>query len=197
MLMEAKYKNKYSVSSIRLQNWDYASNAAYFVTICTHDRINYFGEITGGEMDLSNVGVLADVLWWEIVHHTRYVELDAFVVMPNHVHGIIILNKPMDISSSNRDGDNGRTVACNDSTIITTANDFNKQMSVISPKPESLPTIIRSYKSAVTYHCNRLGFSFKWQPKYYDHIIRDGVAFERIRNYILNNPANWKDDKFF
>ncbi len=187
--MEEKYKNKYRISSVRLKNWDYTSNAAYFITICTQDRINYFGEIVNNKMHLSNAGVLADVLWWEIVHHTKYVELDAFTVMPNHIHGIVIINKPKNVFNG------GRIVACNDSTTVK--NNVNAYMSSISPKPESLPTIIRSYKSAVTYHANRLSFEFKWQAKFHDHIIRDNTAFERIRNYIINNPKNWKDDKFY
>ncbi len=188
--MEEKYKNKYRISSVRLKNWDYSSNAAYFITICTQDRINFFGEIIKDEMHLSNVGVLADVLWWQIVHHTKYVELDAFIVMPNHIHGIVIINNPANVFD-------GRIVACNDSTIKNNANNLNAQMSSISPKPESLPTIIRSYKSAVTFHANRLSFDFKWQAKFHDHIIRDSASFDRIRNYIINNPKYWKDDKFY
>lgn len=80
-------------NSNRLQNWDYRWQAAYFITICTENRNHYFGEIKNGKMYLSNIGVLADIFWHEITHHTKNVKLSAFVVMPNHIHGIIELTE--------------------------------------------------------------------------------------------------------
>ncbi|MCB0846296.1 MAG: transposase, partial [Bacteroidetes bacterium] len=88
----SRYKNKYRVASARAQWWDYSWNGAYFITICTKNRRHYFGEIIDKQMELSHVGVLADVFWHEIKHHTHGVELDAFVVMPNHIHGILVLD---------------------------------------------------------------------------------------------------------
>jgi len=90
--MTDRYRNKYRASSIRLQNWDYGWNAAYFVTLCTHHRLHFFGEIADGKMRLSPVGILADVFWHEIKNHAQKVESGAFVVMPDHVHGVLILN---------------------------------------------------------------------------------------------------------
>ncbi len=87
------YKNKYRIASARLQTWDYASEGAYFITICTKDRIHYFGDVVNGKMILSNVGVIANLMWYEIVKHTKNIELGEFVVMPNHIHGILILNE--------------------------------------------------------------------------------------------------------
>ncbi|WP_259263047.1 transposase [Aquiflexum gelatinilyticum] len=92
--MAEKYKNKYRTESFRAKWWDYTWNAAYFVTICTLNRRHYFGKVSNGKMILSGAGVLADVFWYEIKNHHKYVELDAFVVMPNHIHGILIINKP-------------------------------------------------------------------------------------------------------
>ena len=86
------YRNKYRIPSARLQNWDYRWNANYFITICTAKQEHYFGNISDCIMQLSHVGVLADVFWCEIKNHAKNVELDAFVVMPNHVHGILVLN---------------------------------------------------------------------------------------------------------
>lgn len=91
-----KYKNKYRSASARAQWWDYAWQGAYFITICTADRRPYFGHIDHGKMKLSPVGAMADIFWHEIGNHARAVELDAFVVMPNHVHGILILNERSD-----------------------------------------------------------------------------------------------------
>ena len=87
-----KYQNRYRIPSTRLQNWDYGWNAIYFVTICTKNRRHFFGEITNGKMHLSPVGAIADVLWHELTNHFDNIELDAFVVMPNHIHGIIAIN---------------------------------------------------------------------------------------------------------
>ena len=89
-----KYLNKYRSESARAQWWDYGWNGAYFITICTADREHFFGEIKNGKMILSPTGVIADLLWHEITNHSKYVELGDFVVMPNHIHGILILNKP-------------------------------------------------------------------------------------------------------
>ncbi len=85
------YKNKYRIKSARLENWDYRWNAAYFITICTAHRRHYFGDIIKGRMEFSPVGVIADILWDKIVHHTSNVQLGNFVVMPNHLHGILFL----------------------------------------------------------------------------------------------------------
>ncbi len=86
-----KFKNKFRIASTRLQHWDYANEGAYYITICTKDRIHYFGEIKNGVMHYSPVGVIANVLWFEIKNHAKNVELGEFTVMPNHIHGIIIL----------------------------------------------------------------------------------------------------------
>lgn len=227
--MADKFKNKYRTESFRAKWWDYTWNAAYFVTICTLKRRHYFGKVSNGKMILSGAGVLADVFWHEIKNHHKYVELDAFVVMPNHIHGILIINKPeekrgeekndfgkkdqrMEENGKNysrnqdKDGDSSTVVACKDSTakrgftkkedspLIT---EFSQHMADISPKKDSLPSILRSYKSAVTKHANRMGFDFAWQSKYHDHIIRDEAAYQRIAKYIENNPSKWKEDGFF
>jgi putative transposase len=87
-----KFRNKYRVPSARAAWWDYGWNGAYFITICTKNRLHYFGTIENRKMTLANCGVLADVFWHEIPNHSNYVELGAFVVMPNHIHGILILD---------------------------------------------------------------------------------------------------------
>jgi len=87
-----KYQNKYRIGSARLKKWDYRNDATYFITICTQGRECFFGGITDGKMNLSAIGIIADVLWYEITNHAKNVELGAFVVMPNHIHGILILN---------------------------------------------------------------------------------------------------------
>ncbi|CAN5658778.1 transposase [soil metagenome] len=180
-----KYKNKYRTASARAQWWDYGADAAYFITICCKKRKHYFGNISDNKMHLSPAGILADVFWHEIKNHAKNVELDAFQVMPNHLHGILIL-----------DGNN----------IVETRHALPLQ---IQPTPtigqlrfqnqgsNTVSSIIGSYKSAVTKHANRLGLDFNWQYRFHDHIIRDDAEFLRIAHYIENNVETWGEDKFF
>jgi putative transposase len=102
-----KFMGKYRSESARLQSWNYAWDGAYFITICTKGRESYFGEIVNEKMQLSPVGVIADILWYEIKNHAKNVQLDEFVVMPNHIHGIIILNGNNNIDTVPVDGEIG------------------------------------------------------------------------------------------
>ncbi len=131
-------------------------------------------------MQLSGIRVIANVLWYEIKNHAKNVELDAFIVMPNHVHGIIILN-----------GNDNQTVDNAQPPTTIGQQRFQNQ------GKNTLSSIIGSYKSAVTKHCNRLGFNFAWQPRFYDHIIRDDASFQNISSYIQDNPLKWSMDKFY
>lgn len=101
--MSEKFKEKYRNESTRLQNWDYGSNVAYFITICTKDRKYYFDEIENDKMQISPAGAIAYVLWYEIKNHANNIELDEFVVMPNHVHGIIIIDNPLVVVGAGHD----------------------------------------------------------------------------------------------
>ena len=199
--MAEKFQNKYRTRSARCPNWDYSSNAAYFITICTQNRENYFGEIINQKMQLSQIGVIADILWHEIKNHTKNVDLDAFVVMPNHIHGILILNgENNNIKKTNNysvETLHATSLRNNTTPLNNTPPPPNETMSKISPKPGSVSTIVRSYKSAVTKHANRLGYTFAWQSRFHDHIIRNHRSFQQIREYIINNPVQWNKDKLF
>ncbi|ADB40499.1 transposase [Spirosoma linguale] len=94
-----RFQNKFRTQSTRADWWDYGWAGAYFITICTAERQHFFGEIHEGKLQLSNIGILADVFWHEIRRHAQQVELGTFVVMPNHVHGILILNEPGNIAN--------------------------------------------------------------------------------------------------
>ncbi|ASB50581.1 transposase [Alkalitalea saponilacus] len=239
--MADKFQNKYRIESTRLQNWDYGWNAAYFITICTKSRVHYFGDIVNSKVNLSGIGIIAEQLWYEIVNHVKNVELDEFVVMPNHIHGILILNgknkhdpknenidnidvgddvhRNYDIADCGDGLDNGRDDG-NGLDNVETRHALSLQcpqcpqcpptiQTFHPPQPptigqqrfqnqgkNTLSSIIGSYKSAVTRHVKRLGYDFSWQPRFYDHIIRDHDSFLRIRKYIVNNPAKWNEDTF-
>jgi REP element-mobilizing transposase RayT len=182
-----KYKNKYRIASSRAQWWNYSWNAAYFITICTKKRAHYFGEIIDKKMQLSNVGILADVFWHEAKHHAKNIELDAFVVMPNHIHGILILT--------------GHENEISNQPIVEKQSEEPTQKTIGQQRfqnqgKNSVSSIIGSYKAAVTKHANRLNLEFGWQTRFHDHIIRNEAQFERIANYIANNVGNWQEDTF-
>lgn len=222
--MSNHFQNKYRGDSIRLQNWDYRWAGSYFITICTKDRIHYFGEVQHGEMKLSQIGVIADLCWCEIKNHAKNIELEEFIIMPNHMHGIITINGNNEdknildkegkiIERKNQDkNENPNPVrsrhALNFAQPLTqpfTKSSIQQRHAFIqtigqkrfqNQGKNSLSSILGSYKSAVTKHARRLGFQFAWQPNYYEHIIRNQKAFENISNYIRNNPKKWGEDKF-
>ena len=177
------FKNKYRIESSRLKGWDYRTPGYYFVTICTENREHYFGQISGGSMHLSAVGEIAAQYWREIPLHHVNGELGEFVVMPNHVHGIVLIREY------------GETFRGGVATLRATSL-REPEKSEISPKAGSLSVIIRSYKSAVTKWKGLNGFNeFAWQVRFYDRIIRDEQSFQKIRAYIFDNPVNWELDK--
>ena len=207
-----KYKNKYRIASARLQHWDYRWSGAYFITICTQNREHFFGEIVDGKMQWSHVGIIANILWYQIPHHANNVELGKFIVMPNHIHGIVIINDNTDsgdVDSGDVDVETGHALSLrlrlqpsSQPPIEQSSNKTPIQPPTIDQQrfqnigKNSISSIVGSYKSAVTKHANRLGLVFQWQSRFHDHIIRDEQSFQKISEYIENNPTNWQDDKF-
>ena len=177
------FRNKYRNESSRLPGWDYRNAGTYFITIVTKNRFRYFGEIDNGYMHYSPIGSIAHVLWNEIEYHEKNgVQLGEMVVMPDHLHGIIIVpDTPVEIPP----------VGTLHATSLQSADHSSSNHSDISPKPGSVSTIVRSYKSAVSKYAHRLGFDFAWQPRFHDRIIRDEREFENITKYIRNNPRDW------
>ena len=201
--------------SIRLKGYDYTQQGAYFVTICTHQRNCLFGEIVDGEMKLNTNGEIARGSWLSIPRHFQNVELDEFVIMPNHLHGIILIVNNSEVEGevlANQDFLQSRSEVEGEALAIS--NDQNQQnlsrqcfaptvntgetIKINGTKPQSLAAIIQNYKSVSTRQINRINKaqgSVIWQRNYYEHIIRDEEALNNIRQYIFNNPINWVEDK--
>jgi len=194
------YLNKYRIETTRLPGWDYTSPGYYFITICIRDRLCVLGEIRNGKVHLTPAGIIAEKYWRVIPSHFPSAGLDAFIIMPNHMHGIIqIVETP----------DSGGSKPCHhppvetpDSGVSTTIDHFsvspdeskfkNKQW-----KPGSLGVIINQYKRICTIEIRKHLPSFQWQPRYYDHIIRTEEDLNRIREYIIFNPLKWTEDKYY
>ena len=179
-MSDDKYNNKYRIESTRAEWHDY-NGGTYFITICTKNREHFFGEIVDGEMVLSEIGLFADQAVNKTKHHNPYAEIPEYVIMPNHLHLIVI------ITSADR-----RDVPWRVST-----NDKNEMMQEIANKQGKLSTTIGGFKQAVTRFANEKQIDFAWQPRFHDHIIRDIDELNAIATYIENNVANWKDDEFY
>jgi REP-associated tyrosine transposase len=160
----------------RLKCHNYSHSGFYFVTICTKNRQNFFGEISNEKMVLSEIGKIVLRCWKEITRHVSGVSLDEFVIMPNHVHGIVCVDAFVTV---------GNRHAC--SLQLQTENQYQKR------NVQKLPVTIGSFKSSVTRMTNELypQNNFSWQKSYYDHVIRNEKATEKIRAYVLYNPLNW------
>lgn len=168
---------KHHRRSIRLKGYDYSQEGAYYVTIVSWRRDFLFGEIVNQEMMLSKRGQIADTCWREIPKHFPHVELGAYVIMPNHMHGIIVIN------------DDRRGAIYRAPTDDANIEKFGK------PVKGSLPTIIRTYKAAVTRLIGReLNETGIWQRNYYEHIIRDETDLQNKTDYIESNPLLWDED---
>ncbi len=216
------FRGKYRIESARLKGYDYASPGAYFVTICTQNREHFFGGIEGENMQLSDMGKIAENIWRKIPDHFVNMTLDEFVVMPNHVHGVIHILDSDDhrnemtgdsISSNRRggiDSDNDARLSPTPSDAINRVNNatadksslrrrdaINRVSTNISTRAgaPSLSRIIRWYKGRTTYEIRKNGNPhFAWQARFHDHIVRDDVSLNRIRAYIRENPRNWVQD---
>jgi len=175
-MSQQRYKN----IPLRAPWWDYARDSAYFITICTDHRQRYFGDIVQGKMEPSPVGTIAINCWDEIKHHSMNVRLGEFVLMPDHVHGIIVLEG------------NHEYIERQEFNPIS----WKLHPRYRNPGKNTISSMIGSYKSAVSKHAHRNGFNFKWQSLYHDHIIRNADEYERITTYIRTNPSNWSTDRF-
>ncbi len=200
--------------SIRLKGYDYSQAGLYFITICCQNRACLFGEITVGancirpndkmancvrpndnrpKMILNKYGVIARNEWMKTPEIRNNVELGEFVIMPNHMHGIIRLLGRGELYSPDNDGE--LNTLHSPDNVIETMGECN---SPLRGPSNNIGAIVRGYKSSVTKQLNLLNIGCSvWQRNYHEHIIRDEQSYQRISDYIINNPAKWNDDKFY
>jgi len=204
--------------SIRLQGYDYSQNGAYFITLCTHNRECLFGQIQNGQMILNEYGKMVEQCWNNLSNHYDNIELDAYVIMPNHFHGIILITDNVD------NVDNVRAIRelpihelpIHELPIHELPRQRKHELPIHElpihelPRQQQkqrqqqrrkmlLPKIVGRFKMNSAKQINQMrntpGISV-WQRNYYEHIIRDEKSLENIRNYIINNPAKWQDDDY-
>ncbi|MHC1707343.1 MAG: transposase [Bacteroidales bacterium] len=185
---------KHHRQSIRLQAYDYSQPGSYFVTLCTYGREFLFGNIENGTMILNSFGQIARDALLKTPEIRQEIQLGEFVIMPNHVHGIVnIIEKTINHSTVGAYGHTPVGANCN------SPQQSNRHSPPRSPS-KTLGAVVRGYKSSVTTQINILRKTPKqpvWQRNYYDHIIRDYSSYEKISDYIRNNPASWSNDIFY
>ena len=174
--------------SIRLKEFDYSQNGYYFVTICTKNRECFFGDVARGKIELSEIGKIVKKYWMEISQHFENVELDEYIVMPNHIHGIVIIN------------DNYQNMNVGATLAVAQRHRNRSSRAGARPAP-TIGDIVGSFKSICVVKWlqhmkeNKLnGLGKFWQRNYYEHIIRNEIELNAIREYILNNPLQWEID---
>ena len=201
--------------SIRLKGYDYAQAGMYFITICCQDRACRFGKIVGGnlasahasaQMALNAYGRIAYNEWKKLPERFPNMETDVFQIMPNHMHGILVLSNPAGATlavapnnvpvAPNVDEPNPGTGNNNQHNNMNTGNDDYDNRARASRVP-TVGDIVGAYKSLVARGClsiyksNNETMGKLWQRNYYEHIIRNESSYHKIVDYILNNPANW------
>jgi putative transposase len=174
------YQNKYRVESARLRDWDYRARGWYFVTICAQRRACILGTIADGKVLLSPLGRVAEAELQTLHTHYNNVQIDSFVVMPNHVHAIVAID--------------GEHCFSTNPEIFVPA--VVQKRGLTPPEHGSLSAIIRSYKAGVTRRSHELGLKqLVWQSRFHDRLLRGDAMIDAVRDYIRNNPANWSNDE--
>ncbi|OFY61219.1 MAG: hypothetical protein A2V50_01945 [Bacteroidetes bacterium RBG_19FT_COMBO_42_10] len=171
--------------TIRLQEYDYTFPGWYYITICTDERKNLFGIITNGKMIHNRAGNILEEEWIRTKEIRKNIDLDYYVIMPNHLHGIIIINS------------RGESNSPQDKTGRMQYAPTNVKFK--SPS-QSLGAIVRGFKSAVTKRLREISGNPElkiWQRNYYEHIIRNDLDLHNIRQYIENNPLKWEIDEYY
>ncbi len=172
--MADKFKNKYRIDSARARWHDY-NEGTYFITICTANMEHYFGKIAQSQMHLSEIGQYAHENFQNVTQHYKYAEIPLFVIMPNHIHAIVIIA---------------------DSDVVEIRRALSLRQKTSNRKGK-LSVVIGGLKSAITKFANENNIPFKWQTSFYDRIIRNNNELNNVANYIENNVAKWDTDKYF
>ena len=214
--MNGKFKNRFRVASARAPWWDYGNDGSYFVTVCTRNKEHFFGQVQKGKMQLSEIGSLVYSIWSEIPIRFSYVKPGAFIVMPNHIHAMITIDK------KNRNHSDVELPNVETRLIASLHSIIQPGRSVLSGpdksdlKPissvyrrggitgihnpmlhQNLSRVMRWFTGRVSFEAHKIDPQFNWQRRFHDHIVRDIEEFKSISRYIMKNPENWEKDQFY
>lgn len=179
--------------SIRLKGYDYSQVGLYFITLCCQDRAHLFGHIKNDEMILNDAGKMVEMEWMNLKNRFPHIELNEFVTMPNHFHGILeIVGATLVVAQNDIDAQNKNRQP-----------QENGQPQGIAPAPKTVGDMMDAFKSITTVEYIRGVKKLDWQPfdgkiwqrNYWEHIIRNSDEYQRIAEYIITNPQEWKNDK--
>ncbi|HET8866319.1 MAG TPA: hypothetical protein VFM80_11535 [Gracilimonas sp.] len=187
-----KFRGKYRLKSNRWEYWDYKNPGAYFITICTKNKEHFFGEIVNGRMELNQIGSIVESEWKKTpkIRKDMNITLGEFVIMPDHIHGIIIIGNN-EYNTRGLKSNFGRDAMHRVSTEVDLETDSQKRF---GPQRKNLASIIRGYKSSVTIQGRKINPEFCWQSNYHDRVIRTYQEYKLITEYILDNIRRWKMD---
>lgn len=208
--MPDKFQNKYRIGSHRCPNWDYAGNSSYFITLVTQQRVCNLGTVKNDKVILSDFGKIVDDEWNLSFEIRNELFCDEYIIMPNHLHAILIIRKNGGDGGGGGGGRDARPCVSTGSCVST---DESSTIGALSHqklyrKPQSLSSFVGGFKSAVNSkiddYIDEQGLKFPkynrnnhfFQPNYHDHIIRNHGEYLRIKNYIINNPFRWEEDRF-
>lgn len=174
---------KHKDGSFRFKDWNYSDLGLYFLTICTHNKECFFGEIDNDEIILNEIGKIAQANWLAIDKQFPSIETANFVIIPNHLHGILIIDGIDHIKNTDDGNENN-----------------NKKSGGITGNKNpmlhrNISTAVRGFKGKTTFDCRKINSEFAWQPRFYDHVIRSQTSFIKIQDYIENNPKMWNRDR--
>ena len=203
--------------SIRFKGYDYTQAGLYFITICCQNRACLFGEIENGKMMLNDAGAIANDCWLNIPNHFPNAILHEYVIMPNHVHGIIELvgannhspktnnHSPVsklhspetELHPTKNKKNNNSVIGDNGAKNVSVIGDNRaKNVSPLRSPSKTVGSVVRGFKIGVTKWMRQNTDIFHiWQRNYWEHIIRDDISYENISQYIINNPTKWNNDK--
>jgi len=174
------FKQKYRIESTRLRGWDYSANAWYFITICTKDNRWFFGQVMNGQMVLSPVGKIVAEEWRRTELLRPSVKLDESIIMPNHMHAIVHI----------------RSNPSKERELPVNRQETASHKGACTCHTKSLGAIVGQFKAICTKRIRKAGFDdFAWQPRFFDHIIRNNDSLISKRDYILDNPSRWEQEK--
>jgi putative transposase len=182
-----KFRGQYRTKSTRLPDYDYGQNGAYFVTICTEKREHFLGSIIEDKMLWSDIGIVVNNYWQQIPQQFSFVVLGEWVIMPNHMHGILVFD----------DHNNRR-----DAIYRVSGDRISKEFGGITKHKnpmlkQNLSSIIRWFKGKTTFEIRKTCPMFAWQTRFYEHVIRNEKDYNTVTEYIIFNPQNWKNDTNF